>query len=42
MTRPLCPECTQGKHDNCTGKALDPATDNLVVCGCWTDRNDDR
>lgn len=32
---PLCPECAQGKHDNCTGKTLDPDTDEMVTCGCW-------
>lgn len=29
-----CPECAQGKHDNCTHEALDPVTDEFVLCGC--------
>ena len=28
-----CPECYQGKHDNCTGWAFD-ARDEEVRCGC--------
>lgn len=28
-----CPECTQGKHRNCTGWALD-AADVVVECAC--------
>lgn len=30
-----CPECKQGKHDNCTGQALD-SHDNLTECFCST------
>lgn len=30
--RPLCPECTQGKTDNCVGVALDFAADEFVPC----------
>lgn len=33
-TRPVCPECVQGKHVNCDGTALDPVTDEVVACGC--------
>lgn len=29
-----CPECRQGKHDNCTGQALDPRTDEMTQCPC--------
>jgi hypothetical protein len=29
-----CPECVQGKHSNCTGKTLDPKTDEMVWCEC--------
>jgi hypothetical protein len=29
---PLCPECRQGKHANCTGWAF--RKDDLVTCGC--------
>lgn len=33
--RPLwCPECVNGKHQNCVGQALDPVTDDLVPCAC--------
>lgn len=31
---PPCPECVQGKHQNCAHLAVDPATDDLVSCGC--------
>lgn len=34
----LCPECAQGKHQNCAGQALDPKTDEFVLCGCWQER----
>lgn len=30
----ICPECAQGKHPNCVGQALDPATDTFVPCAC--------
>lgn len=30
---PTCPECTQGKHDNCTGQAMD-GDDHLTSCQC--------
>lgn len=33
MTAPMCPECVQGKHGNCTGWAFDEA-DEGVDCGC--------
>lgn len=32
--RLLCPECAQGKHQNCTGQVLDPDTDDFELCGC--------
>ncbi|AWY05303.1 hypothetical protein SEA_MEMENTOMORI_49 [Microbacterium phage MementoMori] len=32
--RPICPECRDGKHGNCTGEALHEATDVIVECGC--------
>lgn len=32
--KPLCPECRDGKHLNCTGWALDPETDEQTYCGC--------
>lgn len=30
----VCPECDQGKHDNCWDEALDPETDLFVKCAC--------
>lgn len=32
--RPICPECRDGKHRNCTGEALHEPTDEIVECGC--------
>ncbi|QHB37043.1 hypothetical protein QDA00_gp60 [Microbacterium phage Matzah] len=32
--RPICPECRDGKHGNCTGEALHEITDVIVECGC--------
>lgn len=32
--RPICPECRDGKHGNCTDEALHEATDVIVGCGC--------
>jgi len=29
----MCPECRDGKHQNCTGWSLD-ANDNVVPCPC--------
>lgn len=29
-----CPECMQGKHQNCAHQAIDPDTDELVDCEC--------
>jgi hypothetical protein len=29
-----CPECVQGKHQNCTGWAIDEATDKFEPCAC--------
>jgi len=29
-----CPECRNGKHDNCTGQTLDEVTDEFVPCSC--------
>lgn len=31
---PRCPECVNGKHPDCDGRALDPITDELVPCAC--------
>jgi hypothetical protein len=31
---PVCPECRDGKHTNCTEWALDPITDDVVACLC--------
>lgn len=36
MANPTCPECEQGKHDNCNDTALDLVTDKIVTCGCYT------
>ena len=30
----ICPECIAGKHVNCEGQALDPATDEPTNCAC--------
>lgn len=30
-TQPLCPECTQGKCDNCTIETID-ADDTFTLC----------
>lgn len=29
-----CPECEQGKHDNCSGLAWDNAFDQPISCPC--------
>lgn len=29
-----CPECAQGKHDNCDGQAWDFENDEPAACGC--------
>lgn len=29
-----CPECRQGKCDNCTREALNPVTDEMGPCRC--------
>lgn len=34
MSATLCPECAQGKHINCDGRALDSDTDEIGACGC--------
>lgn len=34
MSKPICPECRDGKHQNCDGTALDLETDLIVPCGC--------
>lgn len=31
---PLCPECVQGKHQNCSGQAWDNAADEPTSCAC--------
>lgn len=33
MSVPVCPECQQGKHGNCTGWAIDDY-DRIIFCGC--------
>jgi hypothetical protein len=30
----ICPECKQGKHQNCTGDAFDEDLDDIVACYC--------
>jgi len=30
----ICPECKQGKHDNCDGTALDELKDVFTACEC--------
>lgn len=30
----ICPECDNGKHPNCDGRALHPVTDELTACTC--------
>lgn len=30
----ICPECRNGKHQNCTNEALDESTDEIVPCNC--------
>ena len=32
--KPVCPECTQGKHGNCDGTAWDEARDEVALCHC--------
>lgn len=29
-----CPECRQGKHQNCTGWAINEETDEVGPCPC--------
>lgn len=31
---PPCPECAQGKHDNCDGTTWDPVADAPTACPC--------
>jgi hypothetical protein len=31
---PICPECRDGKHRNCTGEALNEYLDEIVPCRC--------
>lgn len=33
----ICPECRQGKHGNCDGRAFNAKTDNIVDCTCPTE-----
>ncbi|MGP5162586.1 hypothetical protein [Arthrobacter rhombi] len=33
-TPPIGPDCLHGKHPACDGRALDPATDDVVACTC--------
>lgn len=32
--RQRCPECRQGKHQNCTGMTMDADTEETVWCSC--------
>jgi hypothetical protein len=32
---PVCPECRDGKHFNCTTGAWDDFTDTPTYCRCW-------
>lgn len=31
---PQCPECRDGKHNNCTEWAVHPVSDEVVPCAC--------
>lgn len=31
----ICPECRNGKHDNCQGDAWDNERDRPTICECW-------
>lgn len=33
---PICPECRDGKHNNCAGFAFHPVSDEQVDCACPT------
>jgi hypothetical protein len=33
-----CPDCEQGKHQNCTGEAWDTEKDEPCVCPCSLNR----
>lgn len=33
---PACPECVQGKHQNCDGTTWDPEADAPATCPCAT------
>lgn len=36
MTAPTtCPECTAGKHGNCSGDAWDDEEDRPTICDCY-------
>jgi hypothetical protein len=37
--RGACPECRQGKHDNCFGDGWDLESDAPAVCPCWADNH---
>jgi hypothetical protein len=30
----MCPECRDGKHDNCDGSGWDRETDEFIRCPC--------
>jgi hypothetical protein len=34
-----CPECIQGKHQNCTGQAWDFDTDTPTRCECTDEQH---
>lgn len=41
MRAPICPECAQLKHRNCTGWALDETTDQITTCACEQARHEE-
>lgn len=38
---PIGPDCLHGKHPACDGRALDPATDDVVACTCHCHTQED-
>lgn len=38
--RPVCPECAQGKHQNCAHMALDERSDDITDCHCEACKTD--
>lgn len=35
LDTPSCPECQQGKHDNCDTTSWNVVTDEPQPCPCW-------